>query len=1088
MAKKLIIKKHRWHEYIRNQRDDEEIAVDQVINVDQHQIGAGSTNRNVNHLQTNFQNETILNQTVHPGYEPIVNENTPYLLNGSANTSKSFENKGIIIKKCSSKYYDKFSYLTEQFKVYFKFDKSDYLQANKNLDMFFDLIISKIVKSYNSHDSIRLIIFHPCLDSYLPISFPFISVSELTSDLLSNLFSSVSQSKRKLKIDEEIVIRAEVIKYISGSGLENDQFIKEKNRSVWPICNSDNFCLLRAIIIGNNDLNKYKKVRSMLKKNNNELNKLVSFYVNKFNLPDKQLGLDYIRMFENEFDLQVTVYDVTYRQNGNTALYIGELNKRCIYLYYIKTQSGGHFNYIHSIKRFLNCSYFCDFCKKKYENRYKHKCSYVCEACRTFECENDINCTKNFCDICLTKVKSKKCLETHKKFICSKFEKCLNCMQNKGRYHVCIPEHKYCNNCRTEVNFDHKCFILKETLKDSSVKGFIFFDYESYLNEKNEHVPLLIIVHIYDLNNNLVSKHFFDSNEKFCFFLFNQKNYIAFAHNMKGYDGVFIMNYILNNPTPFTPQMKCVLVGHKFLRIEYKNVTILDSFSFLPMSLSCFSDTFNIETKKGFFPHLFSKLENLNYIGKYPHKNMYGYEYFNEDQQKRFDLWYKTVSSGVFDYKKDLYDYCDADVHLLATGILKFREIILKSVQIEPFFNCSTIACLAHLIYRQKFMPIDKIGVIPETGYNPKENTSRKAIIWLKYIELINKVTLITTSSGGEYKIGNYKVDGYDPVTNTAYEFLGCVFHACKNCYSLNTFNTYLQKYNYQINERDMQRRNYLRTKVNLVEIKECEWEKLIKDDISVKYFVEKTKIKPPINAREALFGGRTNAFKLYHKVKNNEKIKYIDINSLYPSVQFYCEYPIDHPEILTNNFTAIENYFGLAKIDILPPQDLLIPVLPLKINGKLVFTLCFTCASEHIEQCNHKEVDRQLHGTWCTNEIMIAVKHGYQIKGIYEIWNFKNRAVLKETENGIFNEYIKTFMKIKQESSGFPDDVLTDEDKNNYIKDYYSKQGVKLDIGQIKKNKGMRAVAKLLLNSLWGRFGMQTNKMKTKLFSESAD
>ena len=52
MAKKLIIKKHRWHEYIRNQRDDEDIAVNQVINVDQHQIGAGSTNRNVNHLQT----------------------------------------------------------------------------------------------------------------------------------------------------------------------------------------------------------------------------------------------------------------------------------------------------------------------------------------------------------------------------------------------------------------------------------------------------------------------------------------------------------------------------------------------------------------------------------------------------------------------------------------------------------------------------------------------------------------------------------------------------------------------------------------------------------------------------------------------------------------------------------------------------------------------------------------------------------------------------------------------------------------------------------------------------------------------------
>ena len=34
--------------------------------------------------------------------------------------------------------------------------------------------------------------------------------------------------------------------------------------------------------------------------------------------------------------------------------------------------------------------------------------------------------------------------------------------------------------------------------------------------------------------------------------------------------------------------------------------------------------------------------------------------------------------------------------------------------------------------------------------------------------------------------------------------------------------------------------------------------------------------------------------------------------------------------------------------------------------------------------------------------------------------------------------------MKIKKESTCFPVDVLTDEDKNNYIKDYYSKQCAK--------------------------------------------
>ena len=45
---------------------------------------------------------------------------------------------------------------------------------------------------------------------------------------------------------------------------------------------------------------------------------------------------------------------------------------------------------------------------------------------------------------------------------------------------------------------------------------------------------------------------------------------------------------------------------------------------------------------------------------------------------------------------------------------------------------------------------------------------------------------------------------------------------------------------------------------------------------------------REPIKPREALFVGRTNAIKLYHEVKENEEIKYIDICPLYPYV---CKY-----------------------------------------------------------------------------------------------------------------------------------------------------------------------------------------------------
>lgn len=45
---------------------------------------------------------------------------------------------------------------------------------------------------------------------------------------------------------------------------------------------------------------------------------------------------------------------------------------------------------------------------------------------------------------------------------------------------------------------------------------------------------------------------------------------------------------------------------------------------------------------------------------------------------------------------------------------------------------------------------------------------------------------------------------------------------------------------------------------------------------------------------REALYGGRTNANKLLHVCKDDEKIRYYDFTSLYPFVQKKCRYPMD--------------------------------------------------------------------------------------------------------------------------------------------------------------------------------------------------
>ena len=43
--------------------------------------------------------------------------------------------------------------------------------------------------------------------------------------------------------------------------------------------------------------------------------------------------------------------------------------------------------------------------------------------------------------------------------------------------------------------------------------------------------------------------------------------------------------------------------------------------------------------------------------------------------------------------------------------------------------------------------------------------------------------------SSGEKKIGGDYVDGFDEDMNTVYQFHGCYYHGCLNCYSPHVYN-----------------------------------------------------------------------------------------------------------------------------------------------------------------------------------------------------------------------------------------------------------------------------------------------------------
>jgi hypothetical protein len=53
-----------------------------------------------------------------------------------------------------------------------------------------------------------------------------------------------------------------------------------------------------------------------------------------------------------------------------------------------------------------------------------------------------------------------------------------------------------------------------------------------------------------------------------------------------------------------------------------------------------------------------------------------------------------------------------------------------------------------------------------------------------------------------------------------------------------------------------------------------------------------------PLNIRNALYGGRTEATKTYYRVKQWEKINNVDIINLYPYIYKYGKFPVGHPKL----------------------------------------------------------------------------------------------------------------------------------------------------------------------------------------------
>ncbi len=169
--------------------------------------------------------------------------------------------------------------------------------------------------------------------------------------------------------------------------------------------------------------------------------------------------------------------------------------------------------------------------------------------------------------------------------------------------------------------------------------------------------------------------------------------------------------------------------------------------------------------------------------------------------------------------------------------------------------------------------------------------------------------------------------------------------------------------------------------------------------------------------ARKAYYGGRVEAF----KIGQWENINIYDINSLYPYCMATFEYPSPNalvgPTVCTD-YSTIQRYEGVSDILIFLP-DTYIGFLPYRRDGKV----CFPTGT--------------LRGVWTHIEIRNAVKHGAIVLHVYE--SLYSKELCRP-----FVNYVQTLYQTRLEYQSNGDD--------------------------------RQQVCKLLLNSLYGKFGQRVD------------
>lgn len=691
--------------------------------------------------------------------------------------------------------------------------------------------------------------------------------------------------------------------------------------------------------------------------------------------------------------------------------------------------------------------------------------------------------------------------------------------------------HKYesymqCMQCYEEVHqhsyMDHVCYIRKKKVHVIPEVNIYVYDLEAaqitdQLGLLKHECNCLYIRKVYCSNEEEEKGRYFANEIDFMEALLTEQQFVNalfIAHNGGSYDIHFLLR-ILERQEIGHEYVPSPTSKHKYIQIKIThqnlNIRFIDFMRFIPGSLKNIAEAFEISVSKGDFPHRFNNGKNDSYIGRIPRydteDDWWGlYSAKTEKQKSQFFEFYQeqsvlfctcdepcqgTCGKELWNFQTEIRKYCLLDVVVLAEIVKSYRqacmtfdgndeEAIMNWVvpKLDPLQFMTlpqiTINTLVHGFRDMKHSDYDFEGIVT-LSKNQRGGSHWEAILWIYELNLLRspdeQILYLGNSLKEYYDFQlHIHIDGFCPKTGQIFLFLDCHYWACETCcfeehqcgLKLPSRDLYASdvKNSLQCMLHELQR-------IYNVTVM---WSHDYNSSLKNPHLLTMAKLMTPA---DCFYGGRTEVFKLFaHAERLGKEIHYYDVTSLYPSVYAHHPLPLGKPKHLIGKHidrdrfhpTRSDRYFGFAKVYVIPRKSDLLGLLPKRDEktGRLFFPVT------------------PMVGCWFTTEIYLAMQNGYEVKEIYEIyeWDERNRS------DKHLGAYVNYFFQMKQEAEGWKklgasSENPPDEEKNEIVERLYIQNGNlgRIRPDKVKKNAVLRALAKLYLNSLWGKLAQKPSK-----------